>query len=203
MRMEEGGIAGERLCPGDGEDGRPSAVAWAEGLCPPSLTAGRCPVSQRCCCSIGAGCPHLQQPERGLELDWTPLSMPGPRSPVGTTGPLLSCDQSADNGICFCLPSWKTPMALPLAWEALPCPVSRPFAHQGCECFRSSGITTLHLSATSKGGCLARGGGGADWQQGPPSPLPFLAGFHPGLLRCCQRAPAALSPLVKKSQAAA
>lgn len=58
--------------------------------------------------------PHLQQPKRGLELDWTPLSMPGPRSPVGTTGPLLSCDQSVDNGICFCLPSWKTPMALPL-----------------------------------------------------------------------------------------
>lgn len=81
---------------------------------------------------------------------------------MGTTGPLLSCDQSADNGICFCLPSWKTPMALPLplGWRrmgALPCHVCRPFAHQGCECFGDSGITTLHLSAASEGGALGMG----------------------------------------------
>lgn len=193
------GLLLEGLCLGCGEDGRPSEVARAEGLVSPSLTSGRCPVSQRCCCSTGAGCPHIQQPEGELELDWTPPSMPGPRSPVGTTGPLLSCDQSADKGICFCLPSWKTPMALPLplGWrcmEALPGHVSRPFAHQG---FGGSGITTLHLRATSKGGCLAWRGGGADWQPRPPSPLPFLAGFHTGLLCCWQRAPAALSPLAK------
>lgn len=155
MGME--GLLLEELCLGCGEDGRPSEVAWVERLVSPCLTARRCPVSQRCCCSFEAGCPYLQQPERGLELGWTPPSMLGPRSPVGTTGPLLSCDQSADNGICLCLPSWKTPMALPLllGWrrvEALPCHVSRPFAHQG---FGSSGITMLHLRATSKGGCLA------------------------------------------------
>lgn len=150
------GLLVEGLCPGDGKDGRPSKVIWAEMLVSPSLTAGRCSVSQRCCCFTEAGCPHLQQPERGLELDWTPLCMPGPRSPVGTMGPLLSCVQSVDNGICFCLPSWKTPMALPLGWrhvEALPCHVSKPFAHQGCECFGGSCVTILYLSATSEGQC--------------------------------------------------
>lgn len=80
---------------------------------------------------------------------------------MGHHGPLLSCDQSADNGICFCLPSWKTPVALPLplGWrcmETLPCHVSRPFAHQDVT---GSGVVVSphHMSVLPVNGMLSMG----------------------------------------------
>lgn len=101
---------------------------------------------------------------------------------MGHHGPLLSCDQSADNGICFCLPSWKTPMALllPLGWrcmETLPCHVSRPFAHQGCDRFGGSGITTSHVSATRERDAEHGEVVGLIGSKGPPLLCLSLQGF--------------------------
>lgn len=69
----------------DGEDGRSSAVAQAEGLVSPG--SGEMPCVPKMLLFHWGRLPPLQQPERGLELGWTPCPCQV-QEPCGYHGPL-------------------------------------------------------------------------------------------------------------------
>lgn len=167
-------------------------MAWAEWVCvPPSLPSWEMPHLPKMLLPHGAPGPPPRQSGGGLELERTPPPTPAPGEPCGPPGPLLSCARLSDNGVCFCLPSWKTPTAPSRGWRRWgprPFPAVSPghlLTPQSCRCFGGSGVTPLHLSEgdAERGDAVGPMGG-----QVPPSSLPLLAGFLPELLAvssCC------------------